>query len=275
MQTTLYQDWTILSGDSILHRAMKKERKPNVVDYQSGQINTAMSCCKQFRTAIDVGANYGIMSFHMSKRFTNVHAFEIEPNVYNCLETNVKHFNLDNVQIHACGLGDKEQTVSLTYIMNNKNISKGIRSTFGTHVTPNSSGDILVKTMDSFSFTDVDFITLKYSPTGSFIWAQLLGGTGNDLVKLISVDASDNVYVAGHREFSIGTTYFDFFAAKYKSGLVTSPIFTILIPRSWRHEERQLMIFDPDNLPSLPNASSLTPSLRHLAAIALAMRSME
>ena len=150
MQTTLYQDWTILSGDSILHRAMKKERKPNVVDYQSGQINTAMSCCKQFRTAIDVGANYGIMSFHMSKRFTNVHAFEIEPNVYNCLETNVKHFNLDNVQIHACGLGDKEQTVSLTYIMNNKNISKGIRSTFGTHVTPNSSGDILVKTMDSF-----------------------------------------------------------------------------------------------------------------------------
>jgi len=151
MQTTLYQDWTILSGDTTLRRALKKERKTEVVDYQYEQLNTAMLCCKQFRTAIDVGANYGVMSYHMSKRFTNVHAFEIEPNVYNCLETNVKHFNLDNVQTHACGLGNKEQTVSLTY--------KGT-STFGTHVTPNSSGDILVKTMDSFSFTDVDFIKM-------------------------------------------------------------------------------------------------------------------
>ena len=163
MQTTLYQDWTILSGDTTLRRALKKERKTEVVDYQYEQLNTAISCCKQFRTAIDVGANYGVMSYHMSKRFTNVHAFEIEPNVYNCLETNVKHFNLDNVQTHACGLGNKEQTVSLTYIGNkeksNSQPYKGT-STFGTHVTPDSSGDILVKTMDSFSFTDVDFIKM-------------------------------------------------------------------------------------------------------------------
>lgn len=66
MQTTLYQDWTILSGDTTLRRALK-ERKTEVVDYQYEQLNTAMLCCKQFRTAIDVGANYGVMSYHMSK----------------------------------------------------------------------------------------------------------------------------------------------------------------------------------------------------------------
>jgi hypothetical protein len=87
----------------------------------------------------------------------------------------------------------------------------------GVDIVVDSDDNVIVLASRSSSVTDVDFITLKYSSAGSFIWAQLLGGTGNDLAKLITIDASDNIYVAGHREFSIGTTYFDFFAAKYNS----------------------------------------------------------
>lgn len=87
----------------------------------------------------------------------------------------------------------------------------------GVDVVVDSNDDVIVVGSRTSSPTDVDFVTLKYSSAGSFIWAQLLGGTGNDLVKLISIDAGDNLYVAGHREFTPESTYFDFFVAKYNS----------------------------------------------------------
>ncbi|NOQ70808.1 MAG: T9SS type A sorting domain-containing protein [Crocinitomix sp.] len=87
----------------------------------------------------------------------------------------------------------------------------------GVDVVVDSNDDVIIVGSRTSSPTDVDFITLKYSSTGSFVWAQLIGGTGNDLPKLILIDASDNIYVGGHREFSPETTFFDFFAAKYNS----------------------------------------------------------
>ena len=64
---------------------------------------------------------------------------------------------------------------------------------------------------------DVDFVTLKYTSAGAFTWARFLGGTGNDLAKVLLVDESDNIYVGGHREFSEGSTYFDFYLGKYNA----------------------------------------------------------
>lgn len=87
----------------------------------------------------------------------------------------------------------------------------------GVDVVVDSDDNVIVLGSRSSSPTDVDFVTLKYNPAGVFIWEELLGGTGNDLAKIMTVDASDNIYVAGHREFTIGTTYFDFFAAKFNS----------------------------------------------------------
>lgn len=86
----------------------------------------------------------------------------------------------------------------------------------GVDVAVDGSDNVLVLgSRTGGSMGDTDFLTLKYTPAGSFIWARALGGTGNDLPKVIQVDASDNIYVAGHREFAVASTYFDFYVAKY------------------------------------------------------------
>ena len=156
MNYELEQDWTILPGDKTLKRAFAHQAKRtgnnSALSYQFDQINNAINLCKQHRTGLDIGANYGLMSYHMSSRFDNVHAYEIEPNVYECLKINLKKFNLHNVKPHPYGIGDKEDSVALSY---NKK-----QSTFSTHVTPGSSGDCAVKQLDMLGLTDVDFIKI-------------------------------------------------------------------------------------------------------------------
>ena len=42
-----------------------------------------------------------------------------------------------------------------------------------------------------------DFFIVKYSSSGSFVWAKSAGGTADDLGNSIAVDASGNIYVTG------------------------------------------------------------------------------
>lgn len=152
MEHDVIQGWTIIKDDKTLIRALKRTSSPLLESYQRQQIETAMDLCENYRTGIDIGANYGLMCQHMSRRFQQVHAFEIEPKVYKCLEMNMAKFNLDNVKTYAHGIGEIEQNVSLNY--------NAKKSTFSTHVTPGSDGDIPVKPLDSLELTDVDFIKI-------------------------------------------------------------------------------------------------------------------
>lgn len=87
----------------------------------------------------------------------------------------------------------------------------------GVDVAVDGSDNVVVLGSRTSGVGDVDFVTVKYSSAGSFIWASVLGGTGNDLAKVLKIDDSENVYVGGHREFDIDDTYFDFQVAKYNS----------------------------------------------------------
>ncbi len=62
-----------------------------------------------------------------------------------------------------------------------------------------------------------DFTTIKYNSSGTLLWSDSFGGTGSDDAKLVETDAAGNVYVAGHHEFSPGSTFFDFRLVKYNS----------------------------------------------------------
>ena len=87
----------------------------------------------------------------------------------------------------------------------------------GLDVAVDASDNVIVAGSRGSAGTDVDFIILKYNSGGSFVWAQLLGGAGNDLVKAVKVDASGNVYVGGHRQLALEESNYDFYAAKYNS----------------------------------------------------------
>jgi FkbM family methyltransferase len=157
-----YLGWRVLDGDRTLRRAFKKSNITNILDYQKDQLDTAMKYCKNFRHAIDVGANYGIMSANMSKDFEKISAFEIVPEINHCLKENVKNFNLHNVEIYDCGLGEKEEKVFINF---------NPKSTFSTHVSTSqeSTNKVNISTLDSYNFVDVDFIKIDAEGFENFI----------------------------------------------------------------------------------------------------------
>jgi FkbM family methyltransferase len=157
MDPRILKNWTVIEGDKCLVRAVKQQNKRSgrsnltIVDYQNNQLLDALNFVKKFNLAIDAGANYGIMSYHLSSKFKSVQSFEIEPKVRDCLKQNILNFNLNNVTVHDCGLGDKEYSVSLKYL----------KDSFGTRVDPdNIIGDIPIKTIDSFNLPACDFIKI-------------------------------------------------------------------------------------------------------------------
>lgn len=151
MKTEQLQQWHILPNDNTLARALEKSKIDNILDYQKDQLDVALSHCKQFRHGIDIGANYGLMTYNMSKKFKHVSSFEIVPDINICFKMNVDQFSLNNVSVYDCGLGDKETEVALNF---------NPQSTFSTHVNKDKTGNIKVKTLDSFNFDDVDFIKM-------------------------------------------------------------------------------------------------------------------
>lgn len=149
------EDWVIVPGDKALRSALAKadminDQTPSVTDYQKTKLDAALGFVKNFTTAIDAGANYGIMSYNLNSKFSKIYAFEVDAPVRECLKKNVEKFQLDNVVICDCGLSDKEEQVSLNYLKN----------TFGTHVNKEVSGTNICKTLDSFELTEVGFIKL-------------------------------------------------------------------------------------------------------------------
>ncbi len=150
------EDWSVIPGDKALKSALEKEKRQQnnqnltILDYQRKNLNAAVRFVKNFTTVIDAGANYGVMSYNLNELFDHVHAFEVEPEVRECLKRNVEKFKLDKVQVHDCGLSDKEELVSVNYLKN----------TFGTYVNKKIPGSFICKTIDSFNFTDVGLIKL-------------------------------------------------------------------------------------------------------------------
>ena len=149
------EDWTVVPGDKALRSALARadsidNQPPTVTDYQKNKLDIALGFVKNFTTAIDGGANYGIMSYNLNSKFSKIYAFEVDIPVRECLKKNVEKFQLDNVVVCDCGLSDKEELVALNYLKN----------TFGTYINKEVSGTNICKTLDSFELTEVGFIKL-------------------------------------------------------------------------------------------------------------------
>lgn len=87
----------------------------------------------------------------------------------------------------------------------------------GKDIVCDSNNDVILTGTYSFSASDIDWIIIKYNSAGVFQWDDTNGTPDNDEGKVIAVDGANNYYVAGHSEFSAGSTYFDFLVMKYNS----------------------------------------------------------
>lgn len=61
-----------------------------------------------------------------------------------------------------------------------------------------------------------DVLLLKYSPSGSLLWAKRAGGTAGDVGHSVAVDTSDNIFVAG--EFETISDFGPYIVDTYGSG---------------------------------------------------------
>lgn len=109
--------------------------------------------------AIDIGANYGLYAYRMSKIFSEVHAFEINDELTNDLA----RYNRGNISIHHVGLSSKPGEATL-YIP----LLDGFPLTGWASLTPGNFPDatgsitktVKLETLDNFRLKRVSFIKI-------------------------------------------------------------------------------------------------------------------
>ena len=127
-----YHGWITLDYD-ISVKSAQRQTGGNIDNYQLDELDSALKYCKNFRTAIDIGAHIGMISNQLSKRFDTVESFEIDTDVFECLKQNMQN-KCSNVNIYNFGIGDSEKKVDL----------RKTAKTFSTHVIHNSTGDYMI-----------------------------------------------------------------------------------------------------------------------------------
>ena len=142
--------WRTTQNDICLKSA-KKQGNGDINNYQNIELITAMSYCAKWRVAIDVGAHVGITAFQMSRSFEHVHAFEINPKIYECMNYNLEQRAVGNVTTYPVGLGAREESVTI----------KTTNKSFSTHIDPSQrEGDVPVMPLDFYNLENVDFIKI-------------------------------------------------------------------------------------------------------------------
>ena len=109
---------------------------------QEPQRETALKYVKNWNTCIDVGSQFGFWTRPLLKKFKTVHCFE--PNLL-FRECFLKNIPLDNVTLHPYGLSNSEHTAHQS--KDGQVLSMG-------------EGSVQCKTLDSFKFSNVDFIKI-------------------------------------------------------------------------------------------------------------------
>ena len=96
----------------------------------------------------------------------------------------------------------------------------------GNDVAVNSNNEIYIAGNYNFSATDLDYIIMRFSSAGTLMSFDTGGGGNSDEGLFVRIDASNNVYLGGTREFSSGSTYFDFRIMKFPANVGAGPTWT-------------------------------------------------
>jgi FkbM family methyltransferase len=102
---------------------------------------------RKLRKIIDIGAWWGPWTLHWQSRADSVEIFEPNKKILPMLEHNIA--NLNNCTLHKTAVGQIKG-----------NVSMGYESHSGTNHVTKLSGDILLNTLDSYQFTEVDIIKI-------------------------------------------------------------------------------------------------------------------
>lgn len=125
--------------------AKRNEMVDGRLTYQYHKLSAALKYVRQFRIAIDVGAHIGTWAHYLSAMFDHVHAFEPVADFRVCFLRNVSR--ADHVTLYSVALGAAPAMVGMHIVPSD---------TGGTYVA--GSGEIEMRTLDSFELLNVDFL---------------------------------------------------------------------------------------------------------------------
>lgn len=109
------------------------------------------------KTAVDIGGNRGTYTYALSKLAEKVITFEPIPACVRILEAWAQHVH--NVEIHQCGLGDKEGILTLHI----PRLGGSLFTTRASFLRTSGEGiefSVPVHTLDKFGLQDVGFIKI-------------------------------------------------------------------------------------------------------------------
>jgi FkbM family methyltransferase len=103
---------------------------------------------------LDIGANIGIMSYHLAKNLpnTSIHAFEPIPVNISILKKIIAKFHLKNIKLHEIALGEKKGHVQMVLPERNKVVFQGLSHVKHESITEMNEGkefDVEIDSLDN------------------------------------------------------------------------------------------------------------------------------
>jgi len=153
--------------------------------YQQGALDIALGYVKNFDVAIDVGANVGLHSIRLSKKFNKVYSFEPSSINYDCLIVNLQ--NQKNVEIFKLGLGNSTSQEQLKWPADSHACGELSIIDFEERVENIKTEIINCVDLDSFNI-NADFIKIDTQGFESYILEGSLQTLTNKPVLLIETE---------------------------------------------------------------------------------------
>lgn len=128
---------------------------------------------------LDIGANIGIMTYHLSKKFPNntIYAIEPMPNNLKVLNKIISYYELNNVKVLPYALGEKSGNVEMILPLNGKVKMQGLAHVVHDSIDEWNEGEkvnVVCKTLDEL-FEDASISGIKMD-IENFEYFALKGG---------------------------------------------------------------------------------------------------
>ena len=120
-----------------------------------------MDAVDQDGEIMDVGANIGIMTYHLAKRFADrkIYAVEPMPDNFSILKQLVEKNELDRVELIPCAVGEKKEVIKMVLPLNGKVKMQGLAHVVHESIDEWNEGEVI----------EVDCVTLDYIANGKRI----------------------------------------------------------------------------------------------------------
>lgn len=145
-----FDNWWLPECEEHLQEWMSKvgKRLNGRLAYQGGKYEDCKKFIKNYRHAVDIGSHVGLLAYNFSHDFQAVTCFEPTPEHIDCWKMNM--WGRDNATLYEVALGKEDGSVSLGRRTGN---SSGDTQIVG-------SGNIPMKTLDSYNLENIDFIKI-------------------------------------------------------------------------------------------------------------------